>query len=104
MDRVGLADDERLAEAHAELERVGEALLVLRHRLDRAAVGLQVGLEPVDRLARRVDDQRRLRRVEDDETDGVDDHSRPRERHDLVRVLSRAALNRDVDLSVGAEG
>ena len=68
-DLVDLLDDQRLAEAHAELERRGEAPLVRHECLDGLVAQAQVGLEPLGRLRRRVDDERRVVRVEDD--DGV---------------------------------
>ena len=50
LDRVDLLEHESLAEAHAELERVGEARLVRDERLDAPTPRLQVGLEPLGRL------------------------------------------------------
>ena len=67
LDLIDLLQHERLAEAHPELKRVGEARLVRHEDLDGAAARLQVGLEPLERLGGGVDDQGRVVRVQDDD-------------------------------------
>ena len=51
------SQQQRLAEAHAELERIGEARLSRHEGLDGTAVGSEARLEPFGRLRGWIDDE-----------------------------------------------